>query len=72
MIEEGLTVTIMGMGTVFFFLCVLIFAMAITYKILTVVNKFFPEVVLETASVKKISASNDEEIAVAIAATKAL
>ncbi len=73
MLEQGLTVTIMGVATVFLFLCILIFAMVIMYKCLTVINKFFPEVAVVAAPVKKAStASNDEEIAIALAATKAL
>ena len=73
MIEQGLTLMAMGMGTVFSFLVVLIFAMIITHKCLSVINTFFPETVIETVSPKKAKATNnDEEIAVALAATKAL
>ncbi|MCR4880447.1 MAG: OadG family protein [bacterium] len=72
MIKVGLTLLIMGMGTVFSFLVILIFTMGITYKVLGVINKFFPEVAVEAAPVKKVSASDDAEIAVAIAATKRL
>jgi len=46
--------------------------MCAMYKVLLLVNKFFPEVVVEAAPAKKTAVSNDEEIAIAIAATKAL
>ena len=72
MLEEGLVLLAMGMGTVFSFLVILIFTMVITHKVLTVINKIFPEAVIETAPAKKISSSNDEEIAIAIAAVQRL
>ena len=72
MLEEGLIVTAMGMGTVISFLIILIFSMVVMYKVLLFINKFFPEVAVEAAPAKKISASSDEEIAIALAATKAL
>ena len=72
MLKVGLTLLVMGMGTVFSFLVILIFTMVITYKVLTVINKFFPEAVVETVPAKKTSAADDVEIAIAIAATKAL
>ena len=72
MLKAGLTLLVMGMGTVFFFLVILIFTMVITHKVLTMINKIFPEAVIETAPVKKVSSSNDEEIAVAIAALQRL
>ena len=72
MIEEGLIVTAMGVATVFSFLCILILAMTIMAKILVFINKIFPEVVVEAAPAKKTTASSDEEIAIALAATKAL
>jgi len=74
MLSVGGTLMIMGMGTVFFFLIILIFTMVITYKCLTVINKFFPEALPEVASSKKTtnSASNDVEVAIALAATKVL
>ncbi len=63
---------IMGMGTVFSFLIILVIAMAITSKVLVYINKMFPEAVVETTTAKPVNKSNDEEIAIAIAATKAL
>ena len=72
MLNDGLIIVLMGMSTVLAFLCILIVAMTLMYKVLLLVNKFFPEVVVEAAPVKKTAVSNDEEIAIAIAATKAL
>ena len=72
MLNEGLTVTAMGMGTVLSFLVILIFSMVIMHKCLLLINKFFPEVVAEATPAKKVTASSDEEIAIALAATKAL
>jgi len=72
MLNDGLVIVLMGMTTVLTFLCILIVAMSSMYKILLLVNKFFPEVVVEAAPAKKTAVSNDEEIAIAIAATKAL
>ena len=70
--EQGFTLMAMGMGTVFSFLVILIFTMLITHKCLLIVNKFFPEAVPEVAVPKKNTTSNDEEIAIALAATKVL
>ena len=73
MIEEGLIVTAMGVATVFSFLCILILAMTIMEKILVFINKLSPEVAVQVATPKQIiSAKTDDEIAIAIAATKAL
>ena len=73
MIEEGLIVTAMGVATVFGFLCILIFAMTMMAKILVFINKLSPEVAAQVATPKQIiSAKTDDEIAIAIAATKAL
>ena len=72
LLKVGVTLMIMGMGTVFSFLIILVIAMAITSKVLVYINKMFPEAVAETAGAKPVNKSNDEEIAIAIAATKAL
>ena len=71
MLKIGLIVALMGMGTVFSFLLILVFAMSITAYILKQIGKIFPEEKIEAAS-PKIKTSSDEEIAVAIAATQAL
>ena len=71
MLKIGLTVALMGMGTVFSFLLILVFAMIITAYVLKQIGKIFPEQAIEVNSAKT-KTSDDEEIAVAIAATQAL
>lgn len=71
MLKIGLIVALMGMGTVFSFLLILVFAMVITAYVLRQIGKIFPEQTVEISSPKSKN-SSDEEIAVAIAATQAL
>ncbi|MBQ3312073.1 OadG family protein [bacterium] len=69
MIENGLIVTIVGMGTVFMFLTLLVVAMSIMSKTVAWVGKFMPEV--QDSMVKiPVKAATDEDIAVAIAVAK--
>ena len=64
LLKEGLFVMIIGMGTVFVFLTVMILIMNLNSIFMQkVVNRFFPE---EQPAEKK-SQNNDEEIALAIA-----
>ena len=66
-LTEGLSVMLVGMGTVLTFLCLLILSMNVMSKVVLYLNTIFPEVVPQTAGAKKVkTASNDEEIAVAI------
>lgn len=67
LLKEGAVVMAIGMGTVFLFLCIMIFAMNINEIILKFLSKYFPEEVEEVKNVKKTTSSNDEEIALAIA-----
>ena len=61
---------IIGMGTVFVFLSIMIFAMHLNGKVLQVLNKFFPEEIpVEKKPVQK--SDNNEEIALAIACAMA-
>lgn len=69
-ISLGLQMMCIGMGFVLCFLCILIVSMIVMSKVVGYLNKIFPEVV-ETPK-KQVKSSNDEEIAVAIAAIKAL
>ena len=70
--NEGFAVMLVGMGTVFTFLCILILSMLTMSKIVRKLNEIFPEVVAEVKSTAKKVASNvDEAIAVAIAAIMA-
>jgi len=67
LLNEGIIVTILGMGTVFFFLALMIWVMDMTENILKFIGKFFPEEVAEVQTTKKKTTNNDEEVAVAIA-----
>lgn len=69
MLNEGLILMSVGMGTVFSFLIILWFAVMMMSKVVLYLNKIFPEAVKETAAPVK-AANNDVEIAVAIAAAK--
>ena len=65
-LTEGLTVMLIGMGTVLTFLCIMIFSMVIMSKIVIYLNKIFPEAV--EAVKKPVLASSDAEVAAAVAA----
>ena len=68
--KTGCLIMIIGMGIVFLFLWVMVYAMELSTKVLGFINKFMPEEIEEDKYVsKKKSAKNDnnEEIAVAIA-----
>ena len=69
MMQEGLIVTIVGMGTVFLFLTLLVFAMSIMAKIMVYVNKFMPEETEAPVAARK-ERTTDEDVAVAIAVAK--
>lgn len=70
LLEDGFIVIIIGMGTVFVFLSIMIFAMHLNGKVLQVLNKFFPEEIpVEKKPVQK--SDNNEEIALAIACAMA-
>lgn len=65
---EGVSVMLVGMGTVLVFLCIMIFSMHLMSAGVKYLNKFFPEpvAVQNNGKLKKVS-NNDEEIALAIA-----
>ena len=70
LLEDGFIVMIIGMGTVFVFLSIMLFAMHLNGKVLQVLNKFFPEEIpVEKKPVQK--SDNNEEIALAIACAMA-
>ena len=70
LLEDGFIVMIIGMGKVFVFLSIMIFAMHLNGKVLQVLNKFFPEEIpVEKKPVQK--SDNNEEIALAIACAMA-
>ena len=68
LVKDGIFVMVIGMGTVFIFLTIMIFAMQINAKFLKFINKFFPEEIpQEKLTKRKVSKNDDEEIALAIA-----
>ena len=67
LLKEGAIVMVIGMGTVFFFLTIMIGAMNINEKVLKLISKFFPEEVSEVKTTKKKAENSDDEIALAIA-----
>ncbi len=70
LLMEGLTISGIGVGFVMSFLCLLIVVMTIMAKVLQFIGKIFPEPVAESAQPKKVAASDDTLIAIAIAAAK--
>ena len=69
LLEEGFFVMIIGMGTVFTFLTLMVFVMYANSAILkNIINKYFPEEVpAAKAAVNKKESGNDEEVAAAVA-----
>ena len=67
LLKEGAIIMAIGMGTVFFFLVIMIGAMNINEFVLKIVGKYFPEKVPEVKTTKKKVESSDDEIALAIA-----
>lgn len=68
-LANGLTLMVIGMGTVLLFLCLMILSMNIMSKVVIWLNKIFPEAVPELAAPKRAAVSgNDEEVAAAILA----
>ena len=67
---QGVSIMLIGMGTVVAFLCVTIISMFVMSFIVGKLNKLFPEVVPAPAGgAKKVATSNDDsEIAAAIVA----
>ncbi len=69
-VQDGTVVMLVGMGVVFAFLIIMVFAMDLMGHFMKFLNKFFPEEVVETVSkTKKVNKDSNEEIAVAIAAS---
>ena len=62
----GLTTMVVGMGIVFSFLVILVFAINIMVKCVEVINRLCP-LPVETPKVVKKTGTNDAEIALAIA-----
>lgn len=70
MLNEGLILMGVGMGTVFAFLVILWGAVFCMSKIVLVLNKFFPEEIQTPATAKAVATTAGAEIAIAIAAAK--
>ena len=67
LLKEGSIIMAIGMGTVFFFLIIMIVVMNLNEYILKFIGKYFPEEIPEAKNVKRKSENNDDEIAIAIA-----
>ena len=69
-IMQGVSVMLIGMGTVVAFLCITIVSMFVMSFIVGKLNKLFPEAAPATAgAAKKVATSNDDsEVAAAIVA----
>lgn len=68
LLNEGLVLMVMGMGTVFIFLCILVFAMGVMSKVVGYINKIFPEMTCSLEKpAKRTNISDEEAIAAAIA-----
>ena len=67
---QGVSVMLIGMGTVVAFLCITIISMFVMSFVVGKLNKLFPEAVPATAGeTRKVATSNDDsEVAVAIVA----
>ena len=68
--NEGLAVMLIGMGTVFIFLYIMIFVMNCMAKIVAKINTIWPEPIPQVAgsAKKKAAKGDDSEIAAAIVA----
>ena len=64
----GVTTMAVGMGIVFSFLVILVFAMLIMSNVVAWLNKVCPVVVAEVKQAKKAATNDDSAIAIAIAA----
>ena len=61
LLEQGVAVMCIGMGTVLTFLCVMIVSMFVMGKVVRKLNELFPVAAPQTAGAPKTAASNDEE-----------
>lgn len=66
-LKSGIMLMMLGMGTVYFFILLMIFCMNITTKALQIINKYFPEEIIEQKSNSAKKKTEDIEIAIAIA-----
>lgn len=66
-LNVGITLMVIGMAAVLVFLAIMIVAMNITTKIISIINKYFPEPILEEKNSRKKKRDDESEIALAIA-----
>ena len=66
-IQDGVVIMLIGMGVVFGFLAIMVFAMNLMSKIMQKLNAIFPEEIVENKYIKKQNKNEDNEIALAIA-----
>lgn len=69
-LKEGVSMMLIGMGTVLTFLCTMIIAMFIMSLVVRKLNQIFPEPVVQPTGgrAKKAASSDDAEIAAAVVA----
>ena len=67
LLEDGIFVMIIGMGTVFIFLTVMICIMYLNGKVLKFVNKYFPEEIPAEKKVSRKNENSEDEVVLAIA-----
>ena len=68
LLKAGSLIMVIGMGFVFFFIWIMIYAMQISSKLVELIGKYFPETIEEDKYSKpKKTINNDAEIALAIA-----
>jgi len=71
MLTKGLELTFVGITAVFVFLTLLVIIMNASYKILQVINRYFPEKEESSSQSGRKAQDINEDIAVAIAAVRA-
>jgi sodium pump decarboxylase gamma subunit len=67
---QGAVVMAVGMGIVFSFLTILVFAIMIMARCVAFIEKIWPSPTEEVKTTKKTKTSDDTEIAIAIAVAK--
>jgi len=67
LLVEGLSVMLIGMGTVLSFLCLMIISMFIMSKVVRKLNEIFPEAVPAVKSAVPVK-TDDSEVAAAVVA----
>ena len=70
LLEDGAIITVIGMGMVFAFLTILVFAMQLMAIVMRYLNKKFPAAVPEIAAPRR-QGNDDSAVALAIAAVMA-